>query len=368
MAEKKKFYTRDIRLNGKLVRSPRFQTKREADLWYEYKKHERDAMFRSYEVKLDRKTTLHDFFYGNWFLKREEKYPKSTTLSDKQRFEKYIKPSMGHLVVSMINTLQIRKCLMDVVDVHKQSIQTRNRVRALLSKMFSDAMNDTRLPLRDSNPAINITFDDPRQGKFEPEYIAKEKDILTYMKTAKTLGPGFLVIASLGLMAGLRKSEIIPLKWGDVDFDDTNINVNKHYEQASMSVQPGTKAGAKETRDVTIPDSLIKILREIKEKADFHADDDFVLCDSDGELIKPRPYASMADLIAKTSGVKITPHGLRHTYGREFAKRSGNMKALQAILGHSNSTVTDLYSKLAGKHVSKHRNTVSFDLGDDEND
>ena len=39
------------------------------------------------------------------------------------------------------------------------------------------------------------------------------------------------------------------------------------------------------------------------------------------------------------------------------------MKALQAILGHSSSATTELYSKLAGRGVNKFRNTVTFDGG-----
>lgn len=358
--EKKKFFTRDIRIGGVLKRSPRFLLKRDADQWYEMKKHERDATFRTYQVKIDDKTILNDFFFANWYPKRKEKYPKATTDSDLQRYRDYVKPKLGHLVVSKINTLQIRKCLADVVDSHKKSIQTRNRVRALLSKMFSDAMNDSGGPLRDSNPALHITFNDPRTGKYEPGFISKEKDAVKYLKAAKELGPNHYAIAAIGLMAGLRKSEIIPLKWGDVDTEESFIDVNKKLEQASMTIKAGTKSGSQETRQVPVPDDLILILKDKRKKSDFQGDDDFILHHEDGSMISPSQFGNMAEDIAKASGVDVTPHELRHTYGREFAKRSGNMKALQSILGHSSSAVTDLYSKLAGKHVSKLRNTVTF--------
>lgn len=57
----------------------------------------------------------------------------------------------------------------------------------------------------------------------------------------------------------------------------------------------------------------------------------------------------------------MSVHGLRHSYGREFAARSGNLKALQAILGHSSSQTTDLYSDLAGDRIKEFGNVVTFE-------
>jgi len=365
-----KFFQRSIRINGEAVRSPRFEVKKEADQWYDQKKHERDSMFKSYNVKLDDKTRLFDYFHAKdgWLDKRKKKYPASTWKPDEQRFRDYIKPVLGHLVVSKINPLQVRKCLADVVDKHGMTIETRNRVRALLSKIFSDAMNDPKQPLRMNNPALNITFNDPLTGKKEPKFIAREKDIIKYITKAKELGPDHLAFAAIAIMAGLRKQEIIPLTWGDIDFDACEIHVRRKFIQAENAIFEGTKAGSNETRVVPISDDLVKILRKHLAKSDFQNDSEYVLSRPDGKYYGPREISTMSDSIRKLSGIDVTPHGLRHTYGRMFALKSGNLKALQALLGHASSTTTELYSKLAGKHVSKFRNTVSFGVDEDEND
>lgn len=362
-----KYYQRSIRIGMKLIRSPRFKTKREADEWYGLKKHERDQTYNTYEVKLDDKTILSVYFDSTWYPKRVEKYGAATHLADKQRFDKYVRKTIGHLVVSKINTHQIKRCLDDVVDVEKKSTKTRNKVRSLLSKLFSDAMFEKKGSLCKINPARGITFQDPREGKKDPSFLSKKTDIVAYMKSAKALGSNHFLFAALGMMSGLRKSEIIGLQWGDIDFDECRLRVSRRFGQAAKKILNGTKAGSNEGRDVPIPDELVKILSKIRDKSDFQENTDFVLATQDGECVQPRKLATISEQISKLSGVYATPHTLRHTYGREFAIRSGNIKALQAILGHSNSNVTDLYSKLAGKHLSKVRNKVSFKVDDDEN-
>ena len=48
---------------------------------------------------------------------------------------------------------------------------------------------------------------------------------------------------------------------------------------------------------------------------------------------------------------KVSPHILRHTFAVTYLHRGGNLRALQAILGHSSITTTDIYLNYSGKRV-----------------
>jgi integrase/recombinase XerD len=48
---------------------------------------------------------------------------------------------------------------------------------------------------------------------------------------------------------------------------------------------------------------------------------------------------------------QVSPHVLRHTFAVTYLHRGGNLRALQAILGHSSITTTDIYLKYSGKRV-----------------
>ena len=360
-----KFYTRKIRIGSKLVKSPRFSRKTDADNWYEKRKREKTMLSQGLNFVADDAVSLNEYFDHSWLPKRKLKYPASTWTSDSQRFDKYVRNEIGHFKTSKINNLQIRHTLEKIVDVHEMSIQTRNKVRSLLSKIFNDAMLE-KPPVRTDNPALAIRFNDPRQGKKVPNYIGSKKDIVKLLKTSKEFGLTEYLVVSIFLMTGIRKSELIGLQWRDFDFDSNILTVSRRLIQAEKAVVDGTKAGSNESREIAIPDALISELKKIRKKLDYQGDYDFVISEKDGSYMDPRKLARMLEEVSKGSGVKISPHGLRHTYGREFVINGGPLKALQSFLGHSNSAVTVIYSKLAGKHLSKNKNVVSYDVSDDE--
>lgn len=359
-----KQFRKTIRLNGKEVKSPRFSRASDAERWYQTKLREKQFTQEGLHLPINDRVILNDYVHLIWLPKRKATYPKSTWYSDEQRYRDYVETNIGRLRVSRINQLQVRSTLKNVVEKHGHSIQTRNRVRALLSKIFNDSMNEDK-PLRTDNPALNISFKDPRQGKKAPEFIKREQDITKFMRAAKELSSTHYAYAAIMLMAGPRKSEAIPLKWEDFDSEESELSLNKRFMQAANEIVSGLKSGSEDSRIVGIPDSLVRILNSHRRQSDYQADTDFILSRPDGSNFNPRDLHTLHMEIVKASGIEVTPHGLRHTFGREWAKRGGNMKALQSVLGHSNSAVTDLYSTLAGKQIKKDRNTVSFEVDDE---
>jgi integrase len=356
-----KEYRKTIRINGREIKSPWFAKHSDAVKWYENKRREKLYLKEGLHYPIDERTTLADFVNKVWLVNRKQTYPKSTWYSDEQRFRDYVEPMLGAFAVSKINQLQIRTVLRNVVDVHKNSVETRNRVRALLSKIFNDAMNADR-PLRSDNPAMNISFNDPRRGKAKPNFIRGEDQIMKFLSEARKLGDAHLAYASIALMAGLRKSEIIPLEWTDFDADESVLLLSKRFMQAANKTVSGLKAGSEESHAVPIPDQLAKLLKQLQRKSKSQ----YIVARPDGASFSPRGLHELHDEIRIKAGSSITPHGLRHTYGRQFVLNGGSMKALQTILGHSNSSTTERYSELAGKTIGKYRNTVSFDIGNDD--
>lgn len=357
-------HQRAIRINGKLVKSPKFERASDANTWYREKQREKLHVKEGIPLPLNDKLTLNQYFDHTWLPKRKKKYPKSTWESDEQRFDDYLRKSIGHLKISKINFLQVKSALEAVVDKHGRSTKTRSRVKALISKIFKDAMNEEGTPLRTNNPVRDITFDDPRQGKKKPVHIAKDSDNLNFIKAAYLQGMLVFAMIVTFIFSGIRKSELIALTWADFDQDMKTLTIRRRYIQAEKDFRDGTKAGSDEDRIVHIPDFLVTALLMWRAETKFKKRSDFIFCDEVGRHLKPRRVWVIVKNVSIASGINAFPHALRHTKGRKFIERGGSLKALQNQLGHSSSAVTEIYSDLASDQTKNTRNIFTFAFDD----
>jgi integrase len=360
-------HQRSIRIDGKLVKSPKFDRASDANNWYNEKRREKQHVKAGVALPLNDHTTLNQYFDHTWLPRRQKKYTKATWGCDEQRYRDYVRKVLGNLRIAKVNSVQIKSCLKQVTDKHELSITTRDRVRALLSMFFGDAMNEEK-PLRTDNPALNIAFSDPRDGKQKPRHIARKKDVIKFLNTARRLSALHFAVCSTFIMAGPRKQELIAFLWGSFDPDENLLVVKSKFVQAEGKIFDGTKAGSKEERELYIPDALTKILSDWREVTPFSSDDDFIFADADGNHMGPKEIWALVVEVGEAAGINAPPHALRHTMGRMFAANGGSTKALQTMLGHSNSQTTEIYSQLAAEQVKKDRNLVSFDLGDGDDD
>jgi integrase len=274
---------------------------------------------------------------------------------------------MSELPLSEITGAQIRSFLLKISEDgflkpnFRISNSTRTRVKALLSVIFSDALNEEP-PLVKFNPVLGLKIKEQRMGTKKPKVLADSDECLRFIETAKKIDSFHFTVACVFLMSGLRKQELIALKWSSVNFKTRQFHISQRYVQASNSVEGGTKRGVYATRDVPVPENLISILAAHKKATKFNAPSDFVFTKPSGNFYGPREIWVVIKRIAKASKIDTHPHALRHTYGREFAVNTGNIKALQAILGHASSTTTDIYSELSGNRLKGFGESVSFDV------
>lgn len=350
----KKTYRRFIRLGSELVSSPRFAKKADADSWYDQMKVKKQFASDGLIAPLRKNDGIKFIDYArDWMRDRMANYEAPTWMSDEQRLRDYILPYLSEVLLNRITSRDIRAILNKITIEENLSVATRTRVKALLSKMFSDAFNQE---LVSNNPVYGLKFEEKRQGKKKPVHIESHEDCLKFLASAKELGLLHLTAASFAIMTGLRKSEILALDWMDIDLERNVIKVTKRLQQATMTIKEGTKAGELETRVVPFSDDLRTILINWKKVSK----PGFLFQDFTGRFLGPKQFYNLIIEISEKAEIKVHVHGLRHTFGRSFAANSGNMKALQAILGHASSSTTDLYSELSGERLKGFGEIVKF--------
>lgn len=136
------------------------------------------------------------------------------------------------------------------------------------------------------------------------------------------------LILLLLLDTGIRVSELVAMRWSDVDMEDLSIKV--------------FGKGAKE-RVVVFSARTGKALWRYKLSLSA-LESDFVIADVDGRPLGRNAVNLVLRRLCKRAGVPIySPHDFRHTFAIEFLRNHPNIFALQALLGHSSLDMVKRY-------------------------
>ncbi len=160
------------------------------------------------------------------------------------------------------------------------------------------------------------------------------------------------------LGTGLRRGELLALKWDNVNLKEGTIAVKENLvwiaKKGFVFQPPKTE---KSKRVVPLPDDVLAELkrhkvRQAEEKLKIGAayqDNGLVFCTEIGTPIIPRNFERKYKALLKKAGLTgVKLHSLRHTYATRLLELGENLKVVQELLGHSRISVTaDIYS-----HVS----------------
>jgi integrase len=192
-----------------------------------------------------------------------------------------------------------------------------------------------------SYPGEMRTWDEDEMGKFLE--AAKSTQYYPLFYTA--------------LFTGMRRSELLALRWQDIDFIYSQIYVSRGMHQLKdnsyIFTQPKTK---KSRRTIALPPSAFLVLESYHKTKEVEAamlgtelkDIDLVFS-ALGKPLRPNTVSrAWANLAAKTGVKVIRLHDARHTHASLMLKQGIHPKVVQERLGHSSISVTlDTYSHVA---------------------
>lgn len=169
----------------------------------------------------------------------------------------------------------------------------------------------------------------------------KERDFLDFGEAERLIAAaddGYRAMIVVALKTGLRLSELLGLRWQDVDLVAGKLHVRQGYVDGHVDVP-------KNGRPRTIPlcETAIAVLKEHR-----HLKGDIVFCKPDGGyLTKQMPRRAIVR-ICKLAGLRLIGwHTLRHSFASHLAMRNAPFKAVQAFMGHATSEMTNHYMHLA---------------------
>jgi integrase len=195
-----------------------------------------------------------------------------------------------------------------------------------------------KTPLKLVTPATvkrTVTPRRPPNAKLRTREYMTEAEVERLMSAAKgnRYGQRDATMALVAYRHGLRASELVDLRWEQVDFRTASLHVRR-VKQGSPSVHPilGDELRA-----------LRRLQREQEPKSPF------VFTSERGAPFTTAGFARMIERAGTEAkfGFKAHPHMLRHACGYALANKGHDTRALQAYLGHRNIQHTVRYTELS---------------------
>ena len=200
------------------------------------------------------------------------------------------------------------------------------------------------------NVAESVT--PPRPQRMTMSCLAPD-DISTFLEAARET-PYYVFFSTL-LYTGLRRGELLALRWGNLDLDMASIHVVESAHKLSSGEyvikEPKT---AHSRRTVALPPSLALLLRQHRSDQEQICsqlgrrltDKDFVFAHLDGKPLNPNAVTlSFIRLIRRSGLPHIRLHDLRHTHATLMLKAGVHPKIVSERLGHAGIGITlDTYS------------------------
>lgn len=224
------------------------------------------------------------------------------------------------------------------------SNKTIQHVHRLIRAMLELAV---KWELINSNPAAKVSA--PKVQRKEIDFYDEEQAMALFQALEEE-PIKYITMVKFLLYTGMRRSEMMALKWDDIDFEERRIRINK-----AATYAPGKGITIKETKTVRseriiyMSDTVYSLLTVYKDYQDetkvvmqnLWNETGFLFTRDDGNMMHTDTISAwFTEFIKRTNLPHITLHGLRHTNATLMLSSGTDIETVSRILGHSNSITT----------------------------
>lgn len=346
---------------------------------------EAKALLRKYLQEFDEGTyiepneiTVKEYLL-QWLEDYVEPNVKPTTYSSyREKVNCHIIPSLGHIELAKLRKSKIKGFLAEKqkpgarADGKPGKLSNRSvqYIFTVLKAALSHAVEDELIK---KNPAKGITPPRPEKHKEKLRYweydqaktflnaLKEHKDSKKQKETGHRLYPLYL----LAITIGMRRGELLGLKWESIDFKKRTIKVESSLvaqDKGPALLQDSTKGGRDRIIEEIDPAILDILQAHRKKQAQMlmalgrpELDHGLVFINTKGKPIHPSNIdRQFAKLIKKYKLPKIRFHDLRHTAATIMLENGTDVKTVAEQLGHADAAVLlDIYSHVTKKMKKK---------------
>jgi integrase len=309
-----------------------------------------EEMFRSLKLQAERTSPKVRTVVTQY---REEKLSKlrhSTQKAAESWLNVYVLPRWGDVPITDLQARTVQLWLESL----PLATKTRGHIKGLLSCLVNYAMWANLIPVG-NNPITLVTVKGSSKRKRKPHNLA----VTEFHEMLKHLGEPFRTMMQVQLCLGLRVSELLALRWQDVDWMGSKLNVehgivNQHLDDVK------TEGSCKL---IALDPELLQVLQSWKQQAEYPEAGDWIFASTVklGRLpVSYTTYKTTLQDAAEAIGIsRIGTHSLRHTYRSWLEDEKTTITVQQRLMRHSDIRTTLAYGETGSDDMKQANSKIA---------
>ena len=261
--------------------------------------------------------------------------------------DNHIKPNIGKIPLGKLTTLELQKLYKKLLSKGRvDRIEAKGQPKGLSPKTVRN-IHQVISSAMDFAKAQKLIAVNPTDGCALPKLEHREmktlpvEQLASFLREAKE--SGVFEMYYIELATGLRRGELLGLKWEDLDLEQCTLRVQRQVSRINGEVVEAPLKTKNSYRTISLGEDAVGILKKQKKKC---GDSEYVFPSPTGGPISPDSVIQMLHRVLKRAGLpKVRFHDLRHTFATVALQNGVDIKTVSGMLGHYSAGFTlDTYA------------------------
>ena len=302
--------------------------------------------------------TVETFATEHYFQRVEKNLSPNTLKFYRAVIKDILIPSFGSIRLKDISS-QHQQALVDYLNSPGARADKKNKKPLSASTVkryctvFSSLMTEAvRMGFVEENKLHGGAVRYPKMKKAHVK--AYDRDEATaFMEGLADEPPKIRALLMTSLLMGLRRGEVVALKWEDIDFKNRTLSVNKSAYKETGKPQalkdPKSENGIRtvyfsEAYETALLEWQSEQNEQKKKVGNKWKEQGFIFTNEVGDMISLYAPTNICSQYEERCGLRhLKLHGLRHTCGSLLANHGVDLETVKAVLGHESIRTTELY-------------------------
>ena len=324
----------------------------------------RDRLLNKHASRtVDRNVTLAD--YSDYILSKKKREVSDTTYSAYLYRADKLKDYFGGIKVKDINESMVESFLDSLFEKNHIQPRTVKDIKVFFGSIMEQAVRDGIIVF---NPVTKVMINKNLAVQYAKDKNTDE-EFFSYEEAQYFLGKvkdhELYELFYLTLFFGLRREEILGLRWSAIDLGNKTMSINHTVTKGTTINRANTTKTAASAREYPLTDEQVEMFVRLRNKEETNRklfgnayfDNDYVFKHADGSFYYPDyPTKAFRKIIKKIQELPqgITFHGLRSSCVSILVRQNMDVKSIQKWVGHTDiDTTLRIYAKVKDKEAKR---------------